>query len=158
FIGVGDVADYAKRRLEQLQTEFPDLDVYVVSPSIVSDWNESVWATLLPELDAGRRIGKTADEFLDELARAWAVDLPDQVQAAAAIATGAILDGIGRSLTALRTFCGVDAIAWARSAAFRCRLGTSAVRHPPTEEAVMAIGVLAGERGAEVRVLPSGRC
>jgi len=158
FIGIGDVADYARRRLEELKDSFPDLDVYVVSPSIASGWGDSVWAQLLPELEEARRVETTADEFLDEVARAWALELPSRVRDIAAAATGTTLDGINRTIAALSTLRAIDAIAWARTAAFRCRIGQSAIRLAATQEAVAAMGVLAGEQSAEVQVLPEARC
>jgi hypothetical protein len=159
FIGIGDVADYARRRLEELKRDFPDPDVYVVSPSIVVGWADSVWSTLMPGLDPARRVPKTADEFLDELIRAWAIALPDGVEAAAAgLGTPAIVDGIKRTLDAFRSRCGIDVVAWARRATFRQRTGESAIRLPATQEAVSAVGVLAGERtAASVTVLPDAR-
>jgi hypothetical protein len=159
FIGIGDVADYAKRRLTELRTEFPSPDVYVVSPSIVADWTGSVWSTLMPGLDLARRVPKTADEFLDELTRAWAIALPDSVEAAAAgLLTQAVVDGIDRTLEAFRACCGVEVVAWARRTTFRQGAGESAIRLPATQEAVSALGVLAGERAAaSVTVLPDAR-
>ena len=160
FIGIGDVADYARRRLEELQNDFPDLDVYVVSPSIDSAWGESVWSALMPGLDPGRRVAKTADAFLDELARAWAVELPDRVEAAAgAVVTPVLVEGITRTLAALKVLCGAEVIEWARRAAYRCRVGQSVIRLPAAQEALTAVGLLVGERAAaEVHFLPDGRC
>jgi hypothetical protein len=160
FIGIGDVADYARKRLEKLREDFPELDVYVVSPSIVGGWDESVWATLIPDLDPGRRVQQTADEFLDELARAWAVELSDRVEAATSeFGTPPLVDGVAPTLAALRVECGADVIAWARRAGFRCRAGQSVIRLPAAQVAVTAVGVLAGERGAgEVDFLPDARC
>lgn len=159
FIGIGDVADYAKRRLEELNRDFPDLDVYVVSPSIVANWAESVWSTLMPGLDPGRRVPRTADAFLDELIRAWAIELPDRVEAAAgALTTPDLLEGIGRAVGAMKALCGVDVVDWARRSGFRRRTGQSVIRLPATQEAVCAVGVLAGERSAtSVAVLPDAR-
>jgi hypothetical protein len=160
FIGIGDVADYAQSRLAQLTEDFPELDAYVVSPSITSDWTDSVWATLMPDIDSQKRVPKSADAFLDDLIRAWALELPDRVEATMPdLATQALLDGLGRTLGAMRKLCGAEVVAWARRVGFRCHAGQSAIRLPPMQEALMAVGIAAGERGAlEVAVLPDARC
>src|SRR4051794_10105700 len=58
FIGIGDVADYAQRRLRQLLEELAPLDVRVVSPSIGEGWDSSMWSELLPELEEERRVAQ----------------------------------------------------------------------------------------------------
>jgi hypothetical protein len=158
FVGIGDVADYAKRRISKLVEDIPELDVYVVSPGIAARWDESVWAILLPTLLEDRRIGKSADEFLDQLARAWALDLVDAVGRLAAPMTAATLDGTTRTIRALKQMSGSELIAWCRAAAFRHRVGHSVVRCPEAQEAAVALGVLAGEDPAEVTFVVDGRC
>ena len=113
FVGVGDVADYAKTRIAQLATELPGLGVeaFIVAPGIVEKWDESVWADLLPGLDAARRVAKSADEFFDELARLWAIDLVEAVEALTADLTGVHADGAARLVEALRNLRGPDVIA-----------------------------------------------
>jgi hypothetical protein len=158
FIGIGDIADYARRRLEQLNAEIPELDVYVVSPSIQSNWAASVWAQIMPGLSANRRVEKTADEFLDQLARVWALELVEGVEGVTNAFTGANRGGVASMLTALRQLCGSEVIAWSRTGAFRRRAGRSVVRSTEAQEAVIALGVLAGERAADVSLQPDARC
>jgi hypothetical protein len=158
FIGIGDVADYAKRRISKLTEDIPELDVYLVSPGIAAQWDDSVWATLLPTLPEDRRIGKSADEFLDQLARAWALDLVDAVGRLAEPMTGASLDGTTRTIEALKQLSACDLIAWCRGAAFRHRVGHSVVRCTEAREAAVALGVLAGENTADVAFVLDSRC
>ena len=69
FVGVGDVADYAQQRISQLAGLVEHARVRVVSPDIDTDWDQSVWKELLPDLPEARRMSVSADEFLDQLAR-----------------------------------------------------------------------------------------
>ncbi len=158
FIGVGDVADYAKRRITQLTTDIPEIDVYLVSRGIVAGWGESVWSCLLPTLGEERRVAKTADEFLDELARAWALDLVDSVRGLSRALTSERAGGVARVLNALSEMCGPEVIAWLRSAAFRHRVGQSIVHTAEAQQAVVAIGVITGDAEAEVHFYTDARC
>jgi hypothetical protein len=91
FIGVGDIADYAQRRLEQLSKELAQgaegnghpLDIWIVSPTIRANWEASEWAKLVPDLPAERRVEMTADEFLDQLARRWVREAIDDLERSA---------------------------------------------------------------------------
>jgi SIR2-like domain len=157
FIGIGDVADYAQRRLRELRDAFPNLDIYVVSPDIGASWDDSVWSDVVPELQDERRIAKTADAFLDELARAWALELTEAVERLTSDVNAECGRGVTRVLSAFKEKCGADVIAWCRDAAFRKRVGESVVRSTEAPEALIALGVLAAERGAEPAALPDGR-
>ena len=70
FIGVGDIADYAQRRLEQLRDDLTadghdetPLDIWVVSPSIRAGWEYSAWARVVPGLPEERRIALSASAY-----------------------------------------------------------------------------------------------
>lgn len=158
FIGIGDVADYARRRIAQLNEDIPELDIYLVSPGIAARWDDSVWATIVPTLAENRRIAKSADAFLDEVARVWALELIAAVEAVAAPLTGSAAGGIARVLDTLKQRSGSDVIAWCRRASFRKRSGRSVVRSSEAEQAVIALGVLAGEQDADAAVSPDARC
>jgi hypothetical protein len=152
FIGVGDIADYAHRRLEQLEEELQEdaerddqtLDIYVVSPSIKSDWDESQWASLFPNLPEQRKVGLTADEFLDRFARRWAREgfdvLEDSVQAASN-------PEVSTSLAHLRSKLGssgaANVIRWCRRAAVGQHVGESVLLSNSIKELIVALAVLA---------------
>jgi hypothetical protein len=161
FVGIGDVADYAKRRITQLTQTLPTLDIvdiYVISPDIASEWDQSGWADLLPALDAARRVPKSADELLDELARVWAIDVVETLEQLTASLTGSSAAGVASIADALRRLCGTDVIAALRVAAFRQRFGDSVLRSPATQEALVALGVMSGEAGAAARFFTDGHC
>jgi hypothetical protein len=158
FIGIGDVADYAKKRIEQLTRDIPELEVYVASPSIATEWDETEWSDLLPELPNEQKIALSADELLDQLARAWARELLDNVRGLAEALTGAHAVGVETVTGAIQALCGPDAIAWLRSAAFRQRFGESVVQSPEAQQAVIALGVLAGEADGDATLFVDGRC
>jgi hypothetical protein len=148
FVGVGAIADYAKRRLMELREGFPDLDVWVVSPGIVDHWEDSQWASLFPDLPPERRIARSADEFLDQLSRRWVralLDSLDRVASAGmrtevAAALTRIIDALGaRGAPAL--------IRWARFSAIGHRIGRSVVRCPQLEELLIALAVVLEREG-----------
>lgn len=158
FLGIGDVADYARRRIVRLREDIPELDIYLVSPRIAEGWATSVWATVAPTLPEERRIGQTADAFLDALARAWALELVSAVENLGSPLTGSAAAGTAAVLDALRQNCGSDVISWCRAGSFRKRTGSSVVRRSEAQQAVIALGVLAGEHGAEPTIIPDARC
>jgi hypothetical protein len=160
FIGIGDVADYAKRRITQLTAELPglDVDIFVVSPRIVSEWAGSVWAELLPELEDGHRVERSADELLDELARVWAGDLVETLEQLSAAFTGAHATGMLSLAESLRALCGPDVIGSIRVAAFRQRFGRSVLRSAEAHQALLAVGILAGDADATPELFTDGRC
>jgi len=72
FVGLGDIASYAKIRVTQLIADVHDVNhLHVVSPSIKDGWSGSEWAILTPSLPEDNKHQETADIFLDRLARAW---------------------------------------------------------------------------------------
>jgi len=160
FVGIGDVADYAKRRITQLTAELSglDVDIFVVSPHIVSEWQVSVWAELLPELAHERRVERSADELLDELARVWAADLVETLEELGGEFTGAHATGMRHLAESLRALCGPDVISSIRAAAFRQRFGNSVLRSAEAHQALLAVGILSGEADAAPELFTDGRC
>ncbi len=151
FLGIGDVADYAQRRIGELLEDLRPPDVRVVSPSIEDGWADSVWATVIADLPADRRIAKTADEFLDELARAWASEVLQRLTAGCANVGDNVQVGVRRIAEALGQLSSAEVIRWCRRAVMRPRTGESAVLAPATNNALMAAGVLASRVADDVR-------
>jgi hypothetical protein len=143
FIGIGDVADYAQRRIRELMAEFSPPDVRIVSTRIRSEWAGSVWASVLPSLAVERRIQTDADTFLDGLARAWARELLDGVKGRAGQLRDEVENGVAAVVDALGQLSSVDVIRWCRASVMGSIAGVSAVRAPATGDAVLAAGVLA---------------
>jgi hypothetical protein len=138
FIGIGDIADYAQRRITELAALVPHARVRVVSPDIASGWGSSFWSTLLPELPEARRIQRTADDFLDQLAREWVMTILTTIQDVDPKA--AWLKALA---TAFEHFTAVQALTWLRRAAMRWDIGSSVVTAPAAASALEAIALQA---------------
>lgn len=162
FIGVGDIADYAQRRLEQLRDELAEdaerdsrpLDIWIVSRSIRSKWEASEWAKLVPELPTERRVELTADEFLDQLARRWVREVIDELERSAATAVRPEVVESLRIITArLGALGAVRVLLWCRHAALAQEIGRSVMLCDSLKQALMAFAVILNEAdGADVTV------
>ncbi len=145
FIGIGDIAGYAQRRITELAELVPHARVRVVSPGIATGWETSIWSTLLPELPEARRIQQTADDFLDHLAREWVMTLLTNIQEANPSAAWL------KALTnAFEHFTAVQALIWLRRAAVRWDIGDSVVTAPAASSALEAIALQARDSGSGV--------
>lgn len=158
FVGIGDVADYAKRRLTELFDSVSPPDISVVSTSIRSDWEESVWSEVVPNLDEDRRVEQSADAFLDELARAWAGELTSRGETRKAALLPSVQSGVDSVLQAFGELGSVAALRWCRRLAMTPKMGESVVLSPATQDAVIATGVLASKSQDAVRVVRPACC
>ncbi len=145
FIGIGDVADYARKRITELSELVEHARVRVVSPDIEAGWEASAWKELLPDLPEARRIAETADDFLDQLAREWVMGLLAELTDADDDAPW--LDAVK---DAFSHFSAVQALLWLRRAAMRWNLGESVVRAPAAVSALEAIALSAQTPGSGV--------
>ena len=154
FIGVGDIADYAERRLEQLRDELAEdaerdehpLDIWVISPSIRSGWEQSEWAKLLPDLPVERRVELSADAFLDQLARRWVREPFDDLERSAADAIRAEVAASLRTITSrLASIGAADVLRWCRRAALRQRIGNSVIGCDGLKQLLIAFAVLVSD-------------
>jgi hypothetical protein len=154
FVGIGDVADYAQKRITEIAELVEHARVRVVAPDIDAGWDGSVWKQLLPDLPEARRIARSANEFLDQLAREWVMGLLSEVRAAdpGAQWLEAVTD-------AFAYFTAVQALMWLRRAAMRWKIGESVVRAPGAASALEAIALSARDPGSAVlkaiRFLPA---
>jgi len=142
FVGIGNVADYAQRRISELVALVGANRVRIVSPNIATDWDRSQWSALLPALPTSRRVEKPADTFLDELARRWVMVLIDElhaIQRANALCAADIV------AAAFCTFTALQALKWLRGATSGWPIGRSVVRAPAALSTLEAIGLLARE-------------
>lgn len=152
FVGIGDVADYARRRITELLAEVRPPDVRVVSKRIRDEWEQSIWAELMPELPEDRRVQQEADEFLDEVARAWTGELIQRLVAAQDRVRGDVRPGVQAAADAIAGLTSVQCIRWCRHAVMRPATGESAVLSPTTTSTLVAAGVLAATGRDEVGV------
>jgi hypothetical protein len=157
FIGVGDIADYAKRRLRKLREDLEevegseqDLDIWVVAPEIRSRWAESAWAELLPNLPEERRLEMAADEFLDQLARLWVRDMLDKVKTATVGAQEATQDAVQRIDDSLNSLGAAHVLRWVRCAAVGQKVGGSVASDESVKQLLVAYAVLARDAAGSV--------
>lgn len=147
FVGIGDVAGYARTRIVELAQWVDGARVRVVSPDIQRGWQQSAWREVIPSLPSERRIELTAAHFLDELAREWVMQLVTSLRASA---TGSLsIEAVARAFS---RFTASQALEWLRRATVGARLGHSVVRDPNAESLLEGIGLMADARapaGAE---------
>jgi hypothetical protein len=145
FVGIGDIAEYAQKRIEELAGLVEHARVRVVSPSITREWQTSAWRELLPTLPDERRIAETADEFLDQLAREWVMYLVQTVRNAPTTMPAPWLAAVS---SAFQCLTALQALRWLRTAAVGWRVGESVVGAPSAASALEAIGLLARNTNA----------
>jgi hypothetical protein len=149
FVGVGDIADYARRRLEQLRNQLrenPPLDIWVVSPGIEANWEKSAWAELFPDLSSDRRIAMSADDFLDQLSRRWARDVLDGLESATAEAQDGTKDAIGKLCEQLNAWGAVRLLRWTRGSGLGQKIGVSVALNSALTQLLVGYAVLAREQ------------
>jgi hypothetical protein len=156
FVGIGDVADYAQKRITELAGLVEHARVRLVSPGIARHWQGSEWEKLLPTLPEARRIAKTADDFLDELAREWVMELVADVKSAPTDLPAPWLNAVAEAFVC---FTSVQALTWFRRATVGWKVGESIVRAPAAASALEAVGLLARCVGstdvADIRFVPA---
>ena len=155
FVGIGDVAGYVRTRIEEAKEAIGTGGaIFVVSPSIQTEWNGSHWAEVLPDLPNDRRIAATSDVFLDHLAAACVrrmlreifEDLSEEPIAA---------EAFDKSRRAFDKRTSVEALRWLRCCSVPPSPGVSVTQHQAFSRALIALGMLGKEDG--VVLLSSGR-
>jgi hypothetical protein len=155
FVGVGDIADYAKRRLAKLRDDLlssaagTPLDIWVVSPGIKAKWAESAWSELLPELPEERRLALSADDFFDQLSRRWAREALDGLEAATAASKPATKETVEVLSKALDAAGSTKFLRWSRSAALGQAVGDAVIPSPVLTQLLVGYAVLARDAGTE---------
>src|SRR5205823_2588936 len=137
FVGIGDVAGYVQKRLEEAIEDVGNVDnIRVVSPGINDGWVGSQWAELVPGLIADHRFAETADAFLEKLGAAYvhitlaAVSAGLQDEAALAAAFDAASSG-------LRQHDALTVLEWARHAGVVARAGAPVLSTEAMAEALV---------------------
>lgn len=155
FVGVGDIADYAKRRLTELRDDLlsaaagAPLDLWVVAPEIKTKWAESAWAELLPNLPDHKRLALTADDFFDQLSRRWAREALDglaTITARSKPGTKATVDILTKALDEAGS---TKFLRWGRSAALGQAVGSSVILSPTLTQLLVGYAVLARDAGTK---------
>lgn len=143
FVGVGDIAGYAQKRITQLAELVEHARVRVVSPNIDRSWEDSAWKDVLPDLPTERRLPRTAEEFFDELAREWVMTL---VRSVCNEAPDTLAPWMNRTRAAFVKFTATEALIWLRNAAAGWDVGESVVHHAAAATALEAIAILASQQ------------
>lgn len=145
FLGIGDVAGYVKRRIKEAIQEIGSVEsIRVVAPDIETNWEDSQWKTVAPDLHGDHKIPATADRFMEQLASAYvigrlgehSVTLSSDEALAAHLETakGGLLDS--DALTVLQ---------WARAVDINPRVGESVLKSSELGKVLIALGHLAGD-------------
>ncbi|MDO3402673.1 SIR2 family protein [Mycolicibacterium neoaurum] len=146
FIGIGDVAGYVRRRIEEAISEVGDIaNIRVVSPSIVERWGSSQWSAVAPDLLADNKIEETSDAFMEHLGAAY-IHLTLNGHVAALADDPQIMPYIRSSVDTLLTDDALSVLRWVRRTAVAPLQGVSVLDAGSTAEALTALGRL-GEGG-----------
>ena len=155
FVGIGDIADYARKRiLEAKDAIGTEGTIFVVSPSIQTEWNKSHWAEILPDLPNERRVSVTSDEFLDHLAAACVRRMLREIFESLRDEP-AVANAFDRTRKAFDERTSVEALRWLRCCCVPNSPGTSATKQQAFTRALIALGTLGKKDG--VVLLPSGQ-
>ena len=149
FLGIGDIASYARVRIEELVAQLERSSVRVVSRNIVDKWETTEWRDVLPNVpvEHGTDVAK---DFIDELAREWVCSMLRETVATADPSASA---RVGAVIGAFQRFDSLEALRWLRTAAVRPQVGVSTVMSPATPSTLEAIGILAESDSAEIRAV-----
>ena len=155
FVGTGDIADYARKRIQEAKDAIgTEGAIFVVSPNIQTEWNESHWAEILPDLPNEQRVSATSDEFLDHLAAACVRRMLREIFESLR-EEPAVADAFDRTRKAFDERTSVEALRWLRCCCVPHSPGTSATKQQAFTRALIALGTLGKKDG--VVLLPSGR-
>lgn len=141
FVGIGDIAPYVAVRLKQVLAKLGSVDnVSVVSRSIVTHWAESDWAKVLPDLAKVRKIGSSADDYLDSFLRAWVRRGFDNLRHLAAdMADANLSEALEALLAILLADTSPNVVEWLRRSWGSISAGTSAVHASETHLGLLAL-------------------
>lgn len=144
FVGIGDIAPYVKVRLGQLVGALGSIDnVSVVSRRISTHWQQSGWSEVLPHLSEARKIGSSADEYLDGFLRAWVRRALDRVRTLADdMQNEDISNALDHLLTVVLADTAPNVVEWLRRSWRTITVGTSAVHEDHTHLGLIALGSL----------------
>ena len=144
FVGIGDVAGYVGRRIEEAIDSVGDADnVRIVGPDIVDNWASSAWSTLTPDLSVEHRIPATSDQFLEQVGGAYVhvnlADLIEKVRDDERLAEAATI-----AVSAIEQHDALQVLVWLREGAVVAPPGRSVLGSETMDAAVLALGLLLG--------------
>jgi hypothetical protein len=142
FLGIGDVAGYVQLRLQEALDDVGSVDnVRVVSPSIVTHWDDAQWSTLTPTLRDEHRIAATADSFLEQVANAYVTITLAHARRAFVDDSG-LLAAFDSGVQSLNQHDSLTVLTWCRSSGVVAERGKSVMQAEATADLVRALGRL----------------
>lgn len=157
FIGIGDVAGYVKRRIEEAIHEVESVDnIRVVTPTIQSGWETSQWRTVAPNLGEDYKIPATADVFMEQFASAYIMGQLNEHSSGLSSDEGLKAD-LDRATEGLLESDSLTVLKWAREVDIDPRAGEPVLKSPELAKVLIALGRLAGNsaRLSQTQVLNS---
>lgn len=145
FIGIGDVAGYVKKRIEEAICEVGQLNnIRVVAPGVAATWEHSQWGKVAPDLRDDHKISATADCFTENLAAAYiSARLGEHrmhLSSDDSLATD--LEAATRGLYECDP---LTVLQWARAVDINPRVGESVMKSSEFGRGLIALGHLVGD-------------
>lgn len=144
FIGIGDVAGYVRRRIEDAISYVGSIgNIRVVAPGIDSNWEQSQWNSVASTLQTDHKISATADDFMEHLAAAYIMARFDEHTSG--LSGGDLADDLAGARAGLSQSDSLTVLQWARSVDINPRAGEAVFKSPELGKALVALGRFAGD-------------
>jgi hypothetical protein len=144
FIGIGDVAGYVKKRIEEAIDEVGSVEnIRVVSPDIESNWEGSQWKNVAPDLSGDHKIPASADMFMEQLASAYVMGRLNE-HSAGLVQDDVLTADLDAAKRGLFESDSLTVLQWARGADINPRAGEAVLGSPEVGKVLIALGRLAG--------------
>lgn len=145
FLGIGDVAGYVERRINEAIQEVDSVEqIRVVAPDIRGDWGESQWRHVAPDLTDEHKIGATADLFMQHLSAAYITGRLREHSLSLQSDTRLVAE-LEAAITGLLVAHPLAILQWARGVDINPRVGEPVLKSPELGKALVALGRLAGD-------------
>lgn len=152
FIGLGSPADYVKDSVTQFVTRVSSATLTLVDPK-VTEWEESGWNAVAPELAPANRVAMDAEAFCDELLRFYVLDILRRLADSVGGLDHAHPQRLGCDELAalLKTHDAVWTLTWLRRSAWQFAVGTPVITSGRVLQGLMAISMLTSGTSIDVR-------
>jgi len=144
FIGIGDVADYVRRRIEEAVADVgPVENIRVVAPELDTRWEESRWSEVVSDLPQDHKISATADMFMEQFAAAYIMARLDE-HLGGLSADRVLVSDLEGARQGLFESDALSVLQWARGVDINPRVGEAVLKSPELGKVLVALGRLAG--------------
>lgn len=145
FIGIGDVAPYVKQRIEEAIGEVGSMEkIRVVSPDIKTNWSNSQWKSVAPDLRDDDKIPVTADQFMEELGAAYILARLGEHSITVA-SDSSLAAKLAAAKTGLFKSDSLKVLRWSRTVDINPRAGESVLKSSELGKILIALGHVAGD-------------